>query len=259
MRLVKGTWAAVFTAGLLSIAMAPTASGSVQIGQLGFTDFTGYVYVNLFADGTTTFSTLGCGGTEVCNAGTDAGTVAPGFNQLSVGGLAQVGGWDLSLNLLGTSYPPNGNASGWLEDLAVTADYHGGGSNQLTVFWASNGFNSSIPGFDLKDAANTSGIAPGTTYWAGVNPGTGLLSFPYTGIGSIGANSSGSFADPTCSGNPCSTASLAEQINYTASGSSATISDDFKLSAVPEPTSILLLGGAMALAGRALRRKFATK
>jgi hypothetical protein len=49
---------------------------------------------------------------------------------------------------------------------------------------------------------------------------------------------------------------LFEELGLVATQSGTLFSGDYQLTAVPEPTSILLLGGVLALAGRSLRKKY---
>ncbi|HVO96541.1 MAG TPA: PEP-CTERM sorting domain-containing protein [Bryobacteraceae bacterium] len=224
----KLSWATAFAAGLLFVAAAPTARAD---SLLYLSDSSGN-YVEVY-NGAVIF----CSGCTTTLAG---GSLTNEFWE------GTLGGWSLNIDS-GVSFPPNGSP---LMDLSIqNAQDTSGGDPGLSIWFASQSF-SSFPGYSLVSGGSISGTM---TVDASAYQGNGAATL----IGDLGPtngpiiNQAGTFANP---GGDASI--LYEIINITGAGAGSFVSDDFKLEGVPEPTSIVLLGGALLLVGRSLRRKF---
>jgi hypothetical protein len=250
MRHIKLSWATAFAAGMLFIAVSPAAKAD---STLTLTDGTNSISLNLAALG-------GTGGLVVNSEGLPGGDCTGSCSGLviwkfntnteDIEFVGNLGAWSITVDS-GIANIPNGSGTPpTLLDLDIQATNTGAGTGSLTGNYDAGVFNSSIPGFSF---GGTGSVLPAT----GTNSAYVITSGPTAHlIGSVTAGSTGSFADPTCSGSPCNTSNL--DVNEAISGvtSGGVISDDFKLSAVPEPTSIALLGAVLLFAGSSLRRKF---
>lgn len=259
MRHNKLSWATAFAAGLLFIAVSPAAKADSTLTLSdGAGDSVSISLAALITDTSEVSGTeyFGYSASSFCT-GTCSGAI--NFEYIGTGTINTYEAIDLSANLgnwsvtvdSGIADPPNGSGNPpLLIDLDIQATYNGAGSGTLTGNYDAGIFNASIPGFILGAGNANSPATVTDSAYVGGGPSTGTL------IGSEPGGTGGSFADPTCSGSPCSTTNLDVHEAISGATNGQVISDDLKLSSVPEPTSIVLLGGALLLAGRSLRKKF---
>ncbi|HVO96542.1 MAG TPA: PEP-CTERM sorting domain-containing protein [Bryobacteraceae bacterium] len=219
------SWATAFAAGLLFIAAAPSALAD---SLLYLSDSNGN-YVEVYN-----------GVVVSCNGCT---TLASGGNTTSDLWDGSLGAWSVNIDS-GVGFPPSGNP---LMDLSIQ-DRHNdtSGDTGLLIEFATQVFDN-YPGYSLVSNGSISGAMTVANCAGNTNS---------CNIGTIGPtngpiiNLAGSFANPGYTGD------LYQFVTITDAGANSFVSDDFRLSGVPEPTSIVLLGGALLLAGRSLRRKF---
>lgn len=231
------------------MCMSDSASGCVA----------GADFVQIFADGTST--AVEKGGTSTVNlVGTSNSPTLKTTLDASIGAFTE----NISTGLVNATNTE-------VLDLSWNATSTGAGT--LWVFWGATGFGGHGP-FVGEANGNFSGAITSVTAGACIadtntlgsanagNPGTGGTALPVCGAtgteGNVSATGSSSpinlsFVTGTASTSPFS---LEQTLKIVSTAGSGQTSGDFMLSSVPEPTSVVLLGGVLVLTFGAIRRKF---
>jgi hypothetical protein len=202
-------------------------------------------FVLVESDGTNAGTTIVSNGVAAV-LGTN---VIIGANHITFQGT--VDGWTLNVST-GVNGAPTGGV-----DLNSIDQWNGTGSHNLDIFFQNVG-NFGTYG------AHIGGTNPdgGTTNFDGcINPNSliGAICSGVSSLADVGAKSftaNGGFSANYGSITGAAPFGLFEELGLVATTPGTLFSGDYQLTAVPEPTSILLLGGVLALAGRSLRKKY---
>jgi hypothetical protein len=156
------------------------------------------------------------------------------------------------------------NTPGAAMDLSVQNTSSGAGTLYV-AFGADNyttggpfNLNASLTSFSgVTSLSDTACFESGNgSYFACTAPANGETLVPAGSvIGSATATSTSGFSFSSSVHSPTNPFGLEQDVKVVFGGA-GTVSGDLGLVSVPEPTSILLLGGALALAGRSLRKKY---
>jgi hypothetical protein len=230
---------------LLVVALA---FGGIQVAFATTTDELTIESKGLIATITDNGACLGTG----CGALSGDSNPVNGF--ITVAGA--LNGWDLSIS--GISHSPSLSPNAMdLSSLTASCTIAGGctGANDLEVIFSDINYNVPVPagGFTLTVTDNQSGPGTVTTNGAFDN-GNGIF-VETTSIGTVtltGTPNSGSASGGAIAAVP----NYSLTIDQTFSGSdSTTFSVDSKITSVPEPAAVALLGAALLLCSSRMRRK----
>jgi hypothetical protein len=134
-----------------------------------------------------------------------------------------------------------------------------GGAHTLTIEFSDDNFSTPTPAFDLK-FGGTLAFPAGSTVQADAYFDNGNTLFAQTThIGTVGPFGPGAFAGTASGPGTADTSYSLTQVLTLSTTGPGDFSGDFRLSPVPEPTSVALFGGVLLLTGTAIRRKLAKR
>jgi hypothetical protein len=234
---------------LLGFALA---FGGIQVASATTTDSLKISSGGLIATIQDNGSCVNVTGTPCTSLSGDT-TAAAGTDTIS----GSINGWTLNI-ISGTSHSPTFLGFG-IDVTSLTASCSSGtcvGTNALHVIFSD--INFTIPilagGFNTTFSANVTGAgtASESAFVDNTNtlfgePGTGLIATvgPITAPGGIS----------TKSGGPAGVPNYALTLDQVFSGAGSTFSTDSNVTNVPEPASVVLLGGLLLLGASRLRRR----
>lgn len=238
----------LFVLAVGAFLLAPSASATAGLRLFDGASCATSNCIEVLSDGTT--ATFG-GGTLTTSDVSTPGTVTA---------IGKVGVWVVNVST-GETKPTLGSANAPEMDLSTTNNSSGAG--MLTIQWSDTDF-SLVPGYIKSTAGGTTnkGDSTSITYTTSTDAGNGL----YTPGAPAATTLTWPPFDAGCTAGPCSwhgTASagsvgptnysLMQQLVFVATDA-VQISGDVHLQVVPEPASVLLLGGVLLVAVKAIRR-----
>jgi len=211
-----------------------------------------YDFVSIKTDGTNAGTTITTNGvTAILGTQVTVGSGVVSFN-------GAVGAWSVNVT--------TGTVGGLSVQDLNSIDKTSTNGATLDVYWETNQFTSGAPFTELYSGTNILGNGSSGSWASCIENTTALFGFFCGGAGTS-TIASGTFGAGAFSGsqslansNSVSPFGIFQSLNLVAGNNlngttQGTFSGDFGITAAPEPTSILLFGGALVLAGGAIRRR----